>query len=507
MTPNKMNGTKMESEPNYDQLPYPSLPIGYTQPGALAAIATLFGATPPDAAKAAVLELGCAAGGNLIPLAARFPACRFLGVDLSERHVKEANERIAKLGLKNIAIHQLDLTRARFDANAYDYIICHGVFSWVPRDAQDAIFRICSESLAPNGIAAVSYNVFPGWHMRRVVRDILLFHADPKASPADRVSRARAALNTIAQIVPGNSPYATLLRNEAKRLATAAASYIHGEFLVEHNAPCYFSEFAARAGQAGLSYLCDGELVTALPDYLSPAVAARVRELSGGNPISLQQYTDFFTGRPFRRSLLVRTANAPKPVLAVDPARARHLHFAADLKRKAGATSAVEAVFVDPKRQEIKVTDPVTIAALDRLAAAFPATLTVDELAAGTTDAQAQTKVITALLSLLGTERATISTIPLKVGDPGQAMPRAWNIARLDATEHRTWATGLHHAAVKLQPPLAFLLPRLTGTADHAALTNAMAEVLAAGKGPAPKAEDLLAQSLSYCARYGLLEP
>ncbi len=504
MTSTAVNGPI--SEPDYDRLPYPSLPIAYTQPGSLAAMAVLFGAAPPDAARARVLELGCASGGNLIPLAVRFPEARFVGVDLSAGHVTVANERIAKLGIRNIDVRQGDISKARFEPGAFDFIVCHGVFSWVPRAVQDAIFRICSESLSPRGIAAVSYNVLPGWHLRRIIRDILLFHADPKSAPAERVARARKALSEIAGTVAGASPYATLLRSEAQRLAKAPSAYILGEFLVDHNAPCYFSEFTARASQSGLSYLCDGELVTSLPDYFSPRVAKRVREMAGGNATALQQYTDFFTGRPFRRSLLVRTANAPRLAGSADPTLARHLHFAADLRRKAEPSKSGEVVYVDPKARPIRAKGPVSAAVLERLARAYPATQTFDALVAGAKPAGADDKALDALMQLVVSEMATVSTVPLSVGRGDVDKPRAWSVARLDAASRQPWATGLHHVPVKLTAPVAYLLPHLTGTADRAALSRVVADALAQGKNGAAKPDEVLAQSLAYAGRNGLLD-
>ena len=93
----------------YETLPYDSMPFAHTQPSNLAALATLFGHTPPNVGTARVLDLGCASGGNIVPLAARFPKAQFTGIDLSRRHVDIARERIAALGLTNIAIRQGDL--------------------------------------------------------------------------------------------------------------------------------------------------------------------------------------------------------------------------------------------------------------------------------------------------------------------------------------------------------------------------------------------------------------
>src|SRR5689334_23593157 len=74
---------------DYGALQYPSMPIHHTQPAHLAALGLLFGIGPPTIGQARVLELGCAAGGNIIPLAARFPQARFTGIDLCQRHVED----------------------------------------------------------------------------------------------------------------------------------------------------------------------------------------------------------------------------------------------------------------------------------------------------------------------------------------------------------------------------------------------------------------------------------
>ena len=89
---------------DYDALPYVSVPYPQTQPARLAGIAGLFGVRAPDATRARVLELGCASGGNIVPLAARFPEARFVGIDLSARQVAEGQARVAALGLGNIEI-------------------------------------------------------------------------------------------------------------------------------------------------------------------------------------------------------------------------------------------------------------------------------------------------------------------------------------------------------------------------------------------------------------------
>ncbi|MFM8930594.1 MAG: hypothetical protein ACKOS8_01795, partial [Gemmataceae bacterium] len=58
---------------SYDDVPYISRAFIQTHPQRLAFIARLFGMNPTPPSNARVLELGCASGGNLIPLAIRYP--------------------------------------------------------------------------------------------------------------------------------------------------------------------------------------------------------------------------------------------------------------------------------------------------------------------------------------------------------------------------------------------------------------------------------------------------
>lgn len=479
------------TEADYDRLPYPSLPVAYTQPSHVAAMLQLYGLDAPAVASAHVLELGCASAGNIIPLAARFPDAQFTGIDLSQRHVDEARRRITALGLKNITIERADLTTYAVAPKRFDFIICHGVFSWVPRAAQDAILRLCGDGLSDNGVATISYNVFPGWHLRRVVRDICLFHAETKEAPAKRVAKARAALNDIASSLNGTSPYATLLRTEAQRLAKAPSAYVLGEFLAENNAPCYFSEFSERAKAADLAYVCEGDLESAMPEFFFPSAAKNLRAAGGGDRMALQQHMDFFSGRPFRRSLLVRAGRAAS-VAEVSPDRLRGLHFAAEITPAARREN--RPVFKDNRGRAITPAHPEAARMLKKLADAYPATLSLDELA----PAKSQGPALKALFAMLAKGQLTISSEPLKAGSAMDARPRAWALARREASDKQPWATGLNHMAVKLPTDLGALLTLMDGTRDRATLLEAMK-----GKGDV---KQRLVTALTYCSRNGLLE-
>jgi len=92
----------VEAATSYDLLPYSTRPYALTHPDNLATLGSLAGLRPPSLERCRVLELGCGAGGNLIPMALGLPGATFVGLDLSERHVGDARKLADVVGLTNI---------------------------------------------------------------------------------------------------------------------------------------------------------------------------------------------------------------------------------------------------------------------------------------------------------------------------------------------------------------------------------------------------------------------
>ena len=178
---------------SYDEFPYPGFPYAGTHPDHLAVIATLLGLNPTRADRCRVLELGCGDGGNLIPLAYAYPQSTFLAIDLSAVQVRQGKQLRQALNLANIQLRAMSILDVNDRLGTFDYIICHGVYSWVPDAVQDTILDICARLLTPQGIALISYNVLPGWHMHGMVRSLILLH-DRRyrhRSPQERVNQRR----------------------------------------------------------------------------------------------------------------------------------------------------------------------------------------------------------------------------------------------------------------------------------------------------------------------------
>jgi len=514
---------------DYDLLPYPSMPITYTQPAHLAALATLFGIAAPAVDRARVLELGCASGGNIIPLAARFPRASFTGVDLSHRHISDGRKRIAALSLENIRLQQGDITTLDLAGEQFDYVICHGVFSWVPKPTQDAILRLCRDILAPNGVVTISYNVLPGWHLRMAIRDLCLHYAGREGTPQRRVAKARAALERIAEASEESEPYGQLMRTEARRLKQVPASYILGEFLAPDNTPCHVRDFIERAANHGLNYLCEVDLFAAVPSALDPAIRRRITSFAGSSRSEMEQHIDFLTGRLFRRSVLVRRQPSDGPKHIPGPDQLTGLHIASPIHFDAAQSTDQVATFSDDRERPITTEDPVIRQAIERLARAYPATLTLDELTAfpggepHNIPAEVEARVRRAIFTMVLAGRASISVLPLRVGRADHKHPTAWHLARMEASSGQPWITSLRHAGVPAHPILRTLLPYLDGAHDRSALHARLADALRRGTVSVPElaadqpplseegfgavVEQYVEQTLRHLARHALLEP
>ena len=155
---------------SYDAIPYPNLGYSHTHPDHLATLATLLGLDPASPEKCRVLELGTASGWNIIPFAHAFPESQFVGIDISPIQIQEGQAAIQALGLQNIRLEARDILEITPELGEFDYIIAHGVYSWVPPEVRDALMRVCKQNLAPNGVVYISYNTYPGSYMTRMVR-------------------------------------------------------------------------------------------------------------------------------------------------------------------------------------------------------------------------------------------------------------------------------------------------------------------------------------------------
>jgi methyltransferase-like protein/SAM-dependent methyltransferase len=486
------------TRPNsYDEVPYESHPFPQTHPDRLATVATLFGMRPAPVDRCRVLELGCAGGGNLIPMAVALPESRFFGVDLSGRQIADGQKTVDALGLTNIELKRLSILDVTPDFGQFDYIICHGVYSWVPPPVQDKILDICARNLTADGVAYVSYNTYPGWHMRGMIRDMMCYHAGQLTDPHVRVRQARDLLDFLARSVArGNDPYGLLLQSEVEVIRRSRDSYLLHDHLEEVNDPVYFHQFAERVAAKGLRYLGEADLRVMVPGNYPPEVEGVLHTLSP-DLIHLEQYMDFLRNRQFRQTLLCHGHLTPNYVLRPEQLTAFHVASAArPVSANPDLHSAAFEEFRSPGGTTLNSRQPVMKAAMAHLAEVWPQAVPFPSLLAVARSrlhpgAPPDPATLARDVHLLGEgllqcyTSASSGLVELSTGPPCFApavseRPVASPLARLQAAAGAT-VTNLRHETVVLSECNRQVLRHLDGSRDRDALLDVLAGLAAQG--------------------------
>ena len=486
---------------SYDEVPYPSYPLPQTHPDHLAVVATLLGLCPPPPDRCRVLELGCASGGNLIPLALALPESTFVGIDLSREQIADGQRVLDVLGLRNIELRPLSILQVDDAFGSFDYIICHGVYSWVPPEVQEKILHIVARQLVPQGVGYVSYNTYPGWHLRGMIRAMMRYHVGrfPAKTPESRVRRARELLEFLVRAASGHDhSYTLLLQEHLQLLQKHSDAYLFHEHLEEHNEPVWFLEFCDRLAAHGLRYLGEAEFATMVAAAALPAGLEKELEAIAPRLLEKEQYLDFVRNRTFRQTLLCHACL--RPCYKVRAERLAGLRVASPLRPASpspdlASESPVE--FVVPSGQSLTTSAPIVKAALLCLGEAWPESIPLQALVAqagerlrscqSPGDEPAEEQGLALRRSLLtayansSPPLVDLSLTPPRFSTRLSPRPLASPLARLQAETGRP-VTNLRHEIVNLTPFDRHLLPLLDGTRDRPALLEALLERYHSGR-------------------------
>jgi SAM-dependent methyltransferase len=298
----------------YQNLAYPAMSHPPTDPAVTAVAARLAGLDVRDPSHATILEVGCASGHNLLPLAARWPDARFTGIDFSTAAIGEAREAARHAGLGNVGFIETDL-RA-FDPGdgvGYDFIIGHGFYSWVPGEVRQALLDFCAARLSTQGVALISYNTLPGWSLRKSIVD-LSNHLAGIAGTGSVGWDPEQILAFLLMAAGNHTPYNRHLTQVLHDMFGQGGHFLTFDDFSPVNEPCTFLDFTAHAGRSGLRYLGESRLSEDFPGSLAPEAVEILHPLAG-EPLLLQQTIDVLTNRTFRHSLLCRadTPVGPRP--------------------------------------------------------------------------------------------------------------------------------------------------------------------------------------------------
>jgi len=358
----------------YQSHAYPATSHPICDPATTAVAAKLAGLTVPPPSCARILDIGCSNGHHLLALARRWPDSRFTGIDFSGEAIREARQTAELAGLTNIEFIEADLRNFDPGDTAYDFIMAHGVYCWVPPDVRQALVDFCARHLSEAGIATISYNTQPGWQQRQALVDLVnLLKTRPAA---EEIGRDPAAILAYLATVPApDTPQAAYLNSVLHDMFAKSVDILAFDDFGPINQPVTFLEFIGHTHAAGLRYLGESQLHANFPISLPEGAAERLAPLAG-DPLMLQQTIDVLTNRTFRSSLLCR-ADAP---VDTQLTTATALHFGVRSLHRFERTPEGARLVDDDGKEQARFQHPLAVAFFSALADTSPEAVPMQEV-------------------------------------------------------------------------------------------------------------------------------
>ena len=498
--------------PLHDRIHYPGGAWEHSHPDRIAANARMLGLSPAPVERCRVLELGCGAGGNVIPMAYGLPGARFLGIDVAARPIEIGRGLATALRLANIELRRCDILDLPADLGEFDYVIAHGVYSWVPAPARDALMSAFARHLAPDGIAYLNFNTLPGGHFRNLARDLMRFRLavfdDPEAHGEDAVRYVRQ----VAGAQPEGSPYRRILEDELDRIERNPPGVLFHDDLVPAHRAFHFRAVVEHAARHGLRYLCEARPADVHAGRYPEPIQAALHRFGGGR-IAREQCLDFLVCQMYRCSLFCREAATLAPVGDFDAMR--DLRVASQVRPAVASvdlTDGIAATFLALDGTGLRLEDSTAKAALVLLAERWPASVGGEPLLRDARRHAGRSGRPTPFerrefAGFLATNHA-MGFVDLHTWEPPMATspgvrPLASALARTEI-ERGTRVTSLRHRQVEIDDPVAAAaLVRLDGTRDRATLHEDLSRASPAGPVAVPDIETVLSGLAYHCLLAG----
>ncbi len=503
-----MTGDKLQQ--SYEDVPYAHLSYPQTHPDRLGMLATIMGMQPAPVTDCRVLELGCAVGGNIIPMAYGLPGSRFLGIDFSPGQIKAGKKAVDSLGLDNINLMQADILSLSEDIGKFDYIIAHGVYSWTPEPVRNRLMEISKENLSPDGIVYISFNAFPGWRMQGIMRDMMMYHTRNIEKPSDRLAKAQELISFMAKSVNVKDQYGVFLNaytsllnvynqfDIQRRRNTKEDEFglLHDD-LEEVNDAFYFHEVVEHASRHGLQYLIDADFSKSMISNMKQETAETLLNMSG-DVVALEQYMDFLRNCNFRQILLCHKEINVNRLVKGSKSWLSKLYAASHTQPvidNVNIPDSSRLTLQSASGAEFSTDHHVTKAALTYLFHISPKSISLaellDEVVHGVYDNESaspdktaiENETLILLDNLLKAFSVNIKLVELRFYEPSYTItasekPQASRMARWQAEQGLTRVTNLRHEMLDLLHLSGFLLPYLNGKNDRNALLKIMRDLV-----------------------------
>jgi len=472
----------------YDEVYYPGHVYEHTHPNLLGTLGTLYGMTPAPVDRCRVLELGCGVGGNLLPMAFQYPDSTFVGIDLSGVTIARGQSNIAALGLRNIQLRHHDIMDVDDSFGQFDYIIAHGVYSWVPPAVRARMMTIFKQNLAPQGICYVSYNAHPYSHLRDMVRDMMLYHTRGITDMKTKTEQARAIVRFLSEGSKADTVHGAVMRDHCHRVLKMPEEVLFHDDLNEIATAFLLHQVVEEAGRHGLQYLSDADFSRRHLAGYPEEVRATLQRFPESEFMARDQYQDFIDGNGFRRTLLCHDDVTLRRRIERDFVTSFHLLSTmspVDPHARLGDKSPME--FRTHEGSTLTVSKPLLKAAHLYLGRAWPRALSFDALLdgarallGGRIEADDRQTLTDAMYVLACSGEVTFLVAPPFIVRDVSEHPQASLLARWQAGTGPL-VTNLLHQTVRLEDDRTrYFLQLLDGTRTIAEIVTDMTETFGA---------------------------
>jgi SAM-dependent methyltransferase len=455
----------------YDAVAYPAPILPALSPERLKASGLLRGWETADPMTASVLEIACGDGLNLIG-AASVAKGHHVGFDLSAEAIARGRELVAEAGLSNVELEEGDILTYPRHGEQFDYIICHGVLSWIPMPVRDALIELIGARLAPGGVAYVSFDSLPAAAPKAFINAFLRQHTAGIPGVEDQIKEAIRLISILDRNQQVGSRLQAQLDILREDMPKFDAGYFYHDWLAEHYAPVDLMALAESArghglkiaGAAGL-----GDLFTENMDADTKAIYASL----GDDHVARTNFLGLIHGiHIFNRELIVR-ADAPPPPIAD---ALEKLRFAFIGKREEITDEKGEPAvkYYDQHGGYMTSQHELTVTVMDRLFAAAPREYTFAELIEETSVAPSGLEQLIRKGVMMGVVEPH-STPPQYVLTPGER-PRTSKLLRAMLARGERAINQRGAGVVAEQNETRYCLALCDGTRTHADIAATMSE-------------------------------
>lgn len=259
-------------------------------------------------------ELGCGRGLDCNILAAANPEAEFWAVDFNPAHIADARELASAAGIANVHFFEAGFEAfTEQDLPAFDFVVLHGVYTWVSPENRTAIEKFLARHLRPGGVVYLSYNALPGWAqmqpLGRLIHELVNAGQGPiDDCVAEALQVAGALRNADAHYFRANPQAGPLLDDVARR----SDAYIVHEFCNRDWTPLFHADVARAMAAIKLEFAASADLcdhVEALD--LTPEQADLLRGVA--TTTQREMLRDFIVQRRLRRDVYVKGARELPP--------------------------------------------------------------------------------------------------------------------------------------------------------------------------------------------------